>query len=104
MTMRNGGQKLEHERFDFGLQEGGRHKGQEGFQVVLDEIHYNKYSILKWLKSTGVDIQALWSVLGKRFSHDYLTNSNNIVMSACHEGIYFAKGGDGEPILLFIEL
>lgn len=25
-------------------------------------------------------------------------------MSAYHEGVYFAKGGDGESILLFIEL
>jgi hypothetical protein len=27
MTMGNSGQKLEHERFDFGLQERGRHEG-----------------------------------------------------------------------------
>lgn len=43
MTMENGGQKLEHERFYFGLQERGRHEGQEGFQVVLDEVHHDEY-------------------------------------------------------------
>jgi hypothetical protein len=47
---------------------------------------------------------SLAGVLGKRFSHDHLANSNDIVMSAYHEGIYFAKGGDGESGLLFIEL
>ena len=52
----------------------------------------------------GVDIRVLRGVLGKRLSHDHLTNSDDIVVSAYHEGIYFTKGGDGESGLLFIEL
>jgi len=49
--MGNGRQKLEHKRFDFGLQERGRHNGQECFQVMLDEVHHNEHPVLRRLKS-----------------------------------------------------
>jgi len=84
MAMGDGGEKLEHECFDFGLQEGGRHEGQECFQVVFDKVHYDEH-------------------LGKRFTHDYFANANDVFVTASHEGVYFAEGGDGKPILLFIE-
>ena len=107
MAMGNGGQELEHERFDFGLQERGGHEGEERFQVVLDEVHHDEHSVerSRRLKSNPVvENRGLRSVLSERFSYDNLANSNDVLMSAYHEGVYFAKGGDGEPILLFIEL
>ncbi len=48
-------------------------------------------------------MQALRSVLSKCFADNYLTNTHNVVMLAQHEGIYFAKSGDGESIFLLIK-
>ena len=47
VAMGNGGQELEHERFDFGLQEWGGHSGKERFQVVLDEVHHDEHSVVE---------------------------------------------------------
>ena len=46
----------------------------------------------------------LQRVLGERFSDNYFANVNDVVVSACHEGVYFAEGGDGEPVLLLVKL
>jgi len=33
------GEKLMKKSFYFGLEEGSRHEGEEGFEVVFDEVH-----------------------------------------------------------------
>jgi len=106
VAMGDGGQELEHERFDFGLQEWGGHDGEERLQVVLDEVHHDEHSVGRGAAEVkpGRNVRVLRSVLGERFSYDNLANSNDVFVSAHHEGVYFAKGGDGEPVLLFIEL
>ena len=46
----------------------------------------------------------LQRVLGERFANNYFANANDIIVSAGHEGVYFAEGGDGEPMLLLVKL
>lgn len=43
MTIGYGREKLEHERLDLGLQEGRGHDGEQGFEVMLDEVHDDEH-------------------------------------------------------------
>jgi hypothetical protein len=108
MAMGDGGQELKHERFNFGLQEWRWHDGEERLQVVLDKVHHDEHSVgskAGRLKSNPVwTFESLRGVLSERVSYDNLANPNDIFVSAYHEGVYFAQGGDGEPVFLFVEL
>lgn len=46
----------------------------------------------------------LQRVLGERFADNYFADANDVIVSAGHEGVYFAEGGDGEPVLLLVKL
>jgi len=41
VTVGYGAEELVEEGFDFGLEEGGGHEGEEGFKVVFDKVHYD---------------------------------------------------------------
>ena len=45
----------------------------------------------------------LQRVLGERFADNYFADSNDIIVSAGHESVYFSEGGDGEPVLLLVK-
>ena len=70
---------------------------------MLDEVHDDKHPV-EVAEVNSVRMQASQSVLSKCFADNHLTNAHNVVMAAQHEGIYFAKGGDGETVLLLIKL
>ena len=60
MAVCDGRQELEHERFDFGLQEWGGHEGEERSQVVLDEVHHDEHPVVEGgLKSNRVGHSSL---------------------------------------------
>ena len=46
----------------------------------------------------------LQRVLGERFADNYFADADDVVVSACQEGVYFAEGSDGEPVLLLVKL
>lgn len=45
VTVSDGGEQLQHEGLDLGLEERRRHEGQQCFEVVLNEVHHDEHPL-----------------------------------------------------------
>ncbi|KAJ6256036.1 hypothetical protein Dda_9128 [Drechslerella dactyloides] len=87
---RRGGEELQHECFDLGLQEGFGHVVEEGLEVVFDKVHD--------YVNPGRD------ELVELLADDDLAQVDDMRVSRGHQRLDLAQTGDREPIRLLLQL